>query len=112
MAARCTTMSIPATSEFQSTLDLRSGNCAHSTLWWFATVFCVREAARTLCPARANAETTAEPIKPEEPVTNIRNAMHSSLYSDWNELIKHSTGIRLLRSTSNLKQKAHPLKVI
>jgi hypothetical protein len=33
----------------------------------------LREAARTLWPAAASAELTADPIKPEEPVTNIRN---------------------------------------
>ena len=33
----------------------------------------LREAARTLWPAAASAELTAEPMKPEEPVTSIRN---------------------------------------
>jgi hypothetical protein len=35
----------------------------------------LREAARTLWPAAAKAELTARPMKPEEPVTNIRNDM-------------------------------------
>jgi hypothetical protein len=35
----------------------------------------LREAARTRCPAAAKAELMAEPMKPEEPVTSIRNDM-------------------------------------
>jgi hypothetical protein len=38
----------------------------------------LRDAALTLWPALAKAQMTAEPMKPEEPVTNIRNVIPST----------------------------------
>jgi hypothetical protein len=35
----------------------------------------MRDAALMLCPALAKSRMTAEPMKPDEPVTNIRNVI-------------------------------------
>src|SRR4051794_12675557 len=71
-------MSMPSTNGFQSTSFSRSGNFIHSMTSLFGVLFGLREAIRTGWPAAANAELTAEPMKPEEPVTSIRSAIYRS----------------------------------
>jgi hypothetical protein len=64
---------MPSSSDAQSTSFSRSVNLTHSMFSRSPIAVRLREAARTLWPAAASAELTAEPIKPEEPVTSIRN---------------------------------------
>src|SRR4051794_37640455 len=66
-------MSMPSSSGPQSISCSRSGSSIHSIRSLSAAVGGLREAARTLWPAAANAQMTTDPMNPDEPVTSTRN---------------------------------------